>query len=206
MFRVSTTPTHALSRRRSQRVLMQVGIRVRGKDAQGKDFEEMTETLAINAHGALILLNVRVVSGAIIHLKHNMTEEEQECHVAFLGPVRSGRAEVGVEFNSPRPTFWRVAFPPEDWREQHHQRAGKSSASGRAGSGSKSRHPGDHWNCPSSIERMLAVARNGGLWPGVFVADSRGAEGVPGLQHRQSLVRRQEMPLLSQAVWRNPLA
>src|SRR6266566_3647190 len=115
MLRVSTTPTHALSRRRSQRVLMQVGIRVRGKDAQGKDFGEMTETLAINAHGALILLNVRVVSGAIIHLKHNMTEEEQGCHVAFLGPVRSGRAEVGVEFNAPRPTFWRVAFPPEDW-------------------------------------------------------------------------------------------
>ena len=115
MFQVSTTPTNAASRRRSQRVLMQVGIRVRGKDAQGKDFEEMTETLAINAHGALILLNVRVISGAIIHVKHNKTEEEQECHVAFLGPVRSGRAEVGVEFTSPLPTFWRVAFPPEDW-------------------------------------------------------------------------------------------
>jgi len=115
MVQVSTTPTNAASRRRSQRVLMQVGIRVRGKDAQGKDFEEMTETLAINAHGALILLNVRVISGAIIHVKHNKTEEEQECHVAFLGPVRSGRAEVGVEFTSPRPTFWRVAFPPEDW-------------------------------------------------------------------------------------------
>jgi hypothetical protein len=115
MFQVSTTPTHTASRRRSQRVLMQVGIRVRGKDAQGKDFEEMTETLAVNAHGALILLNVRVISGAIIHVKHNKTEEEQECHVAFLGPVRSGRAEIGVEFTSPRPTFWRVAFPPEDW-------------------------------------------------------------------------------------------
>ena len=115
MFQVSTTPTNAASRRRSQRVLMQVGIRVRGKDAQGKDFEEMTETLAINAHGALILLIVRVISGAILLVKHNKTEEEQECHVAFLGPVRSGRAEVGVEFTSPRPTFWRVAFPPEDW-------------------------------------------------------------------------------------------
>ena len=115
MSRISTTSTHAAPRRRSQRVLMQVGVRVRGKDAQGKDFEEMTETLAINAHGALILLNVRLVSGAIIHVKHNKTEEEQECHVAFLGPVRSGRAEVGVEFTSPRPTFWRVAFPPEDW-------------------------------------------------------------------------------------------
>ena len=119
MFQVSTTPTHAASRRRSQRVLMQVGIRVRGKDAQGKDFEEMTETLAINAHGALILLNVRVISGAIIHVKHNKTEEEQECHVAFLGPVRSGRAEVGVEFTSSHPTFWRVAFPPDDWSFKH---------------------------------------------------------------------------------------
>lgn len=115
MSQVSPTSTHAVSRRRSHRVLMQVGIRVRGKDAQGKEFEEMTDTLALNAHGALVLLNARVISGAIIHIKHNKTAEEQECHVAFLGPVRSGRAEVGVEFTSPHPTFWRVAFPPEDW-------------------------------------------------------------------------------------------
>src|SRR5215831_12268763 len=106
MSQVSTTSTHAVARRRSQRVLLQVGIRVRGKDAQGKDFEEMTDTLAVNA---------RVISGATIHIKHHKTEEEQECHVAFLGPVRSARAEVGLEFTSPHPTFWRVAFPPEDW-------------------------------------------------------------------------------------------
>ncbi len=43
------THTHTGARRRSQRVLMQVGVRVRGKDAQGNDFEEGTETLAINA-------------------------------------------------------------------------------------------------------------------------------------------------------------
>ena len=94
---------------------MQVGVRIRGKDALGKDFEEFTETLAINAHGALVLLTSRVVSGAIVQMKHNKTEEEQECHVAFLGPVRGGKAEIGVEFTSPHPTFWRVAFPPEDW-------------------------------------------------------------------------------------------
>ncbi|HEX8836870.1 MAG TPA: hypothetical protein VF748_08040 [Candidatus Acidoferrum sp.] len=115
MSQVTQTPLHAGTRRRSQRVLMQVGIRVRGKDAQGKDFEEGTETLAINAHGALVLLNARVISGGVLHMKHNKTEEEQECHVAFLGPVRSGRAEIGVEFTAPSPNFWRVAFPPEDW-------------------------------------------------------------------------------------------
>ena len=115
MSQVTPTNTHTGARRRSQRVLMQVGVRVRGKDAQGKDFEEMSETLAINAHGALVLLNARVISGGVIHMKHNMTGEEQECQVAFLGPVRGGKAEIGVEFVTPSPNFWRVAFPPEDW-------------------------------------------------------------------------------------------
>ena len=115
MSQIPATPTNSGARRRSQRVLMQVGIRIRGKDAQGNPFEEGTETLAINAHGALVLLNARVTSGSVVHMKHNKTEEEQECHVAFLGPVRSGKAEIGLEFSQPRPTFWRVAFPPEDW-------------------------------------------------------------------------------------------
>src|SRR6266851_1806399 len=115
MAQVPSTPTHMGAKRRSQRVLMQVGIRLRGKDAQGKEFEELTQTLAINAHGALVLLTARLSSGAVVHMRHNKTEEEQECHVAFLGPVRGGRAEIGLEFTAPRPTFWRVAFPPEDW-------------------------------------------------------------------------------------------
>jgi hypothetical protein len=112
-------PKYTGARRRSQRVLMQVGIRIRGTDAQGKDFEELTETLAINAHGALVLLAARVISGSKILLRHNKTEEEQECQVVFLGPVRGGKAEIGFEFSSPRPTFWRVAFPPEDWSPRH---------------------------------------------------------------------------------------
>ena len=115
MSQITQAPLHAGARRRSQRVLMQVGVRVRGKDGQGEDFEEMTETLAINAHGALVLLHTRVISGAVIRMRHNKTEEEQECHVVFLGPVRSGKAEMGVEFSTPSPNFWRVAFPPEDW-------------------------------------------------------------------------------------------
>ena len=115
MSQITQTPLHAGARRRSQRVLMQVGVRVRGQDAQRQDFEEMTETLAINAHGALVLLHTRVISGAVIRMRHNKTEEEQDCHVVFLGPVRSGKAEIGVEFSTPSPNFWRVAFPPEDW-------------------------------------------------------------------------------------------
>jgi hypothetical protein len=37
----------------------------------------------------------------------------------FLGPVRDEKAEIGLEFSAPRPTFWRVSFPPEDWTPKH---------------------------------------------------------------------------------------
>jgi hypothetical protein len=102
-------------RRRSQRVLMQVAVRVRGDDSQGRTINEETQTVAINAHGALVLMQARVTSGTKLFLEHKTTQEEQECHVAFLGPVRGGKAEVGLEFSAPRPGFWRVTFPPEDW-------------------------------------------------------------------------------------------
>jgi|ERR1700682_5996922 len=102
-------------RRRSQRVLMQIAVRVRGDDNQGRTITEETETLAINAHGALVLMEARVTSGSKLYLEHKRTQEEQECHVVFLGPVRNGKAEVGLEFSAPRPAFWRVTFPPEDW-------------------------------------------------------------------------------------------
>jgi hypothetical protein len=98
---------------------MQVAVRIRGKDAQGTAFEEETATLAINAHGALILLQTRLTSGSKVLMLHNTTREEEECHVAFLGPVRSGKAEIGLEFSAPSPTFWRVTFPPEDWSPKH---------------------------------------------------------------------------------------
>jgi hypothetical protein len=118
MGQVSNT-VNPVARRRSQRVLMQVAVRITGQDSQGKPIDEETETLAINAHGALVLLQTRLTSGSKVLLQHKKTEEEQECHVVFLGPVRSGKAEIGLEFSSPRPAFWRVAFPPEDWTPKH---------------------------------------------------------------------------------------
>jgi hypothetical protein len=115
----SNVPTAPGPRRRSQRVLMQVGVRIRGTDAENKAFSEETATLAINAHGALVLMQARITSGSKVHLFHNRTQEEQECHVVFLGPVRAGKSEVGLEFSAPCPSFWRVAFPPEDWSPKH---------------------------------------------------------------------------------------
>lgn len=111
----NSNPSHAGTRRRSQRVLMQISVNLYGLDAQGKRFDEQADTLAINAHGALVLLQARVTSGSLVTLRNNVTKEEQECVVAFLGPVRGNKAEIGLEFSARRPQFWRIAFPPEDW-------------------------------------------------------------------------------------------
>lgn len=115
MSQVTNRSSNPASRRRSQRVLMQVHVRIRGTDSLSKSFEEQAVTLAINAHGALVSLNYRLTNGSKVQLRHNMTDEEQECHVVHLGQLRDGKTEVGLEFSEPRPGFWRVAFPPEDW-------------------------------------------------------------------------------------------
>ena len=107
------------SRRRSQRVLLQVPVLVQGVIGNGGAFEEETETLAVNAHGALLLLAQRVTAGQKLALKHRKTQEEMECSVVWLGPVKGGKYEVGIEFTHSKPGFWRVTFPPEDWTPRH---------------------------------------------------------------------------------------
>jgi hypothetical protein len=130
MVTTPNSPMHPGPRRRSQRVLMQVSVRIRGNDAQGKAFQEEAATLAINAHGALVPVQSRLTSGSKVFMQHKQTQEEQECLVVFLGPVRSGKAEIGLEFSTPRPGFWRVAFPPEDWSPKHPEARPVSAPSG----------------------------------------------------------------------------
>ena len=109
MATTSNPPNHPSPRRRSQRVLMQVAVRVRGSDAQGQSFEEEAATLAINAHGALVQLQARLTSGSKVLLQHKHTQEEQECHVVFLGP--SVPAERKSAWSSPS-----LARPSGVWR------------------------------------------------------------------------------------------
>src|SRR5713101_8156361 len=53
----------AANRRRSQRVLMTVPVRVSGQTGVGLPFEEETHTRAISAHGALLLVSTQVYRG-----------------------------------------------------------------------------------------------------------------------------------------------
>ena len=105
-----------LNRRKTQRVLVRVPVRVSVQRTPVSHFEE-THTLALNAHGALILLSASVGKGQRLELLNIATGDRAECIVAYLGQRQEGRIEVGVEFILPNPQFWHVAFPPKDWTQ-----------------------------------------------------------------------------------------
>jgi PilZ domain len=104
------------SRRRSQRVILTLAVKVRTEDGRRDgSFEENTQTLLVNAHGALIALAHKVEKGQKLLITNTATKVEHRCQVAHLGPSSGGKYQVGIEFTSPSPDFWRIAFPPEDW-------------------------------------------------------------------------------------------
>lgn len=76
---------------------------------------EETQTLIVNAHGALIQLALTVEMGQLLVIKNKQTMEQLVCRVVHLGAEQLGKYEVGIEFEAPSPRFWRITFPPADW-------------------------------------------------------------------------------------------
>src|SRR6266849_2984254 len=122
----------AANRRRSQRVLVTIPVRVSGQVGDGLPFAEETHTRAISAHGALILVSTQVHRGQRLTLSNVQTKAALECVVAHIDRYHREHPQVGVEFMLPNPMFWHVAFPPKDWTPRHpdaksHVKTGESS-------------------------------------------------------------------------------
>lgn len=109
----------ASSRRRSQRVMVNMPVHVRAKNSAGLEVTEETRTVSVSPHGALLRLEMAVTKGQIMVLRNPTTDESLECSVVYLGGTQDGRREVGVSFVQPNRTLWRIAFPPADWSPQH---------------------------------------------------------------------------------------
>jgi len=102
--------------RRSQRVLLRIPIQVKGFPEDGIPITEDTATVAVTAHGALIALAMRVRPGQKLVLRNWATAKEQECRVVHVKEIHDAKNEVGIAFSIPKPKFWNIDFPPEDWK------------------------------------------------------------------------------------------
>jgi len=104
------------NRRRSQRVILTMAISIRSESGPKiASFEEQTNTLVVNVHGALIALSSKVAVGQTLRMTNVKTQQEQACRVVSMAPASGGKPKVGVEFLNPSPDFWHISFPPEDW-------------------------------------------------------------------------------------------
>ena len=103
-------------RRRSQRLLLDVGLVVRGESVAKEAFKEETFTISVSAHGALFALSAKVALGQTLFLVNPEPQSEVEGRVTRFGPPRGGLAQVGVEFAQPTPKFWPVESEPANWK------------------------------------------------------------------------------------------
>lgn len=102
-------------RRRSQRVMIRVPVSVRFESA-GQEVRVKANTVSINDHGAMLLCTRTLSQDSKMEIENERTHERQPCRVA-RAPVESPEGFlIPVEFATPAPGFWRISFPPTDWK------------------------------------------------------------------------------------------
>jgi hypothetical protein len=103
-----------MEKRRSRRVQIAMPVIIRGERGS-EPFEEKGLTAAVNAYGCMLRLSATLERGEQVTIINTVTLDEQLCTVTFLGQSDGAKAEVGLEFPTPCPQFWRMYFPPDDW-------------------------------------------------------------------------------------------
>ena len=102
--------------RRSQRVVARIRVRVLRQDGAGETISEDTHTLVVNAHGALLILAMKVRPGETLTLENWVARDRQQIRVVRIGQKQGSKHEVAIEFSTPAPRFWHIDFPPPDWK------------------------------------------------------------------------------------------
>lgn len=105
----------ACSRRRSERVLMQVRLLLETRLDDGTLVRMDAFTSIVNAHGGLLEVSHKLPRGHKIHLINTGTNAKVPAQVVGVRKSREDGFNVAFEFENPSPEFWPIHFPPRDW-------------------------------------------------------------------------------------------
>jgi hypothetical protein len=100
---------------RTTRLQLAIPLFVYGNRETGSPFNEITETIVVNARGGLIGLSESVIQGQLLLVLNMKTGRGMKCTVAYVKEDTSGKRHVGIAFDEPYPRFWGVVSPPGDW-------------------------------------------------------------------------------------------
>lgn len=104
-----TRPLTSEERRRAQRVLLRVPVRI---TIAGKTQALEGATHTVSAAGALVVLSESLAQGTKITIENITTQKTVEAHIPRPPQFSPEGSLVPVEFNAPAPNFWNVFFPP----------------------------------------------------------------------------------------------
>ncbi|HVO57247.1 MAG TPA: PilZ domain-containing protein [Dongiaceae bacterium] len=104
-----TRPLTSEERRRAQRVLLRVPVRI---TVAGKAAPVEGHTHTVSATGALIQLAEGLPQGTKISVENLTSKKTIEAHVPRPTQFSPEGSLVPIEFTAPAPNFWNVFFPP----------------------------------------------------------------------------------------------
>lgn len=102
-------------RRRGQRVMMRVSVTIRYA-LDGKEMSLRAHTVAVNVHGAMICAGTNIPAGTLLDFEHKITREHIAGRVSRQAQQSPDGFVIPIEFVSPSSNFWRISFPPSDWK------------------------------------------------------------------------------------------
>ena len=103
------------NRRRSERVILRMGVLVIAENEERKQIEEEAETQVVNAHGGLLRMKEHLHIGQSFLLSNPRNTMEISCRVVRSEEAGVEHYNVAFEFDRPAPNFWPIVFPPADW-------------------------------------------------------------------------------------------
>src|SRR5258706_6740020 len=90
-------------RRRSERLLLDVALVVRGESTESKPFQEKTFTISVSAHGTLLVLATKVALGQTLLLSNSHSQDEVVGRVIRFGISYVGVSPEGLHLSPPPP-------------------------------------------------------------------------------------------------------
>ena len=102
-------------KKRAQRAMLRFSMKAH-VEVSGKPNTFTVTTVSVNPNGALLVAPQLLPESAQIVLENPNTRERATCRVVRTGKAMSGGFEVPVAFDPSAPNFWKIDFPPADWR------------------------------------------------------------------------------------------
>ena len=83
---------------------------------QGKATTLDAATLSVTPQGAVVVMKQNLPAETRLVLEHGGTKQRVDCKVARPSRETAEGFHIPLEFDSPAPGFWKINFPPSDWR------------------------------------------------------------------------------------------